>query len=259
MIADETDPGNHGAHAKGLAALTKTDNLASRVFSVPALSGRGGCLADLIRDVDLVWTKYESASALQDFTSLRSESVALYMRLAEWQAFRVTEVMPAVSGRVGRKRGDSDIPVGFWPGAVDSYFDLYVANAWNIFRAAELLLIALIIELSNEPIQEESRNEFIQAADHVVNDMLASIPYHLADNLQAFIAELQTSTEIAERGRTLGGLILMHPLFVASKMPFLAMEKRDYMRRCLLWIGDNMGIGQATLLANVSEIYHQPL
>ena len=83
--------------------------------------------------------------------------------------------------------------------------------------------------------------------------MLASVPYHLVENLQVFLrdSELKTSIEINNPGRLLGGLLLMYPLYVTSRMRFLDTARREYMLRCLAWIGEYMGIGQATVLAKV--------
>jgi hypothetical protein len=224
------------------------------VFSVPALSDQGESLDDLLLSLDLVWRKSEASFESKDFNALKNESIALDRRFANWQDSRVTEFKPIVTGHVIRTEYESGIAVGYWPGKVDTYFDLYVAGVWNIFRAARLLLVALIIKLSDSLGDNESCIDHIHAANRIVKDMVASVPYHLADNLQVFLSELATSTEITKPGRLLGGLLLMHPLYVASKMPFLPEKMQEYMRRCLTWIGSNMGFGQATLLAKVREV-----
>jgi hypothetical protein len=95
--------------------------------------------------------------------------------------------------------------------------------------------------------------EYIHTARLIVEDMLASVPYHLADNMQVFLSELEISSEITSPGSVLGGLLLMLPLCVTSRMLFLNKARREYMLRCLVWIGEYMGIGQATVLAKVRE------
>ncbi len=94
----------------------------------------------------------------------------------------------------------------------------------------------------------------MHTADRIVEGIAASVPYHLTDNLQVFLGELATETEIKSPGKTLGGVLLIHPLYIASKMPFLSERMREYMRRCLAWIGSTMGLGQAALLAKVNEL-----
>ncbi len=218
------------------------------------MSDQGESLDDLLLSLDLVWIKSEASFKSKDFDALKNESIALDRRFANWQDSRVTEFEPTVTGHVIRSPHESAITVGYWPGKVDTYFDLYVAGVWNIFRAARLLLVALIIKLSDTLGDNDSCVDHIHTANRIVKDMIASVPYHLTDNLQVFLSELATSTEIKKPGRSLGGLLLMHPLYVASKMPFLPENMREYMRRCLTWIGSNMGFGQATLLAKVREV-----
>ena len=227
------------------------------MFSVPALSEQGESLDDLLLSLDLVWTKSKASFKSKDFNALKNESVALDRRFADWQDSRVTEFKPTITGHVIRSKHESEIAVGYSPGRVDTYFDLYVAGVWNIFRAARLLLIALIINLLNILENNDSCADHIHTAKHIFEDMVASVPYHLADNLQAFLCELTTSTEITQPGRSLGGLVLIHPLYVASSMPFLPEQMREYLRRCLTWIGSHMGFGQATLLAKVRDIRYQ--
>lgn len=223
------------------------------IFCVPALAEYGESLDDLLLNLDLLWTKAEAHHEWNDIQVLRIESTILDRRFAVWQDSRAAEFKPVVVGHVGQSRSESRISVGFWPGNVDTYFDLYVAGVWNIFRAARLLLIALIIKLSDTPGGNGSCADYIHAANCIVEDMVASVPYHLTDNLPDFLSELKTSTEIRDPGRFLGGLLLMHPLYVASKMPFLSKQMLEYIKACLLWVGSHMGIGQASLLAKVME------
>jgi hypothetical protein len=221
------------------------------VFSIPALTG----LDDLLLTLDSLRTKSEEASS--DFATLKKESLALNLRFTSWQSSLIPEFNPTVIGHISSQRkSETEIPpVSYWPGAnVETYFDLYVAGVWNIFRTARLLLLALIIKLELSDLDGSDVEEYIHTANKIVEDMLASVPYHLVDNLQVFLRESHTSNEITypNSGRVLGGLLLMHPLYVSSRMGFLDKRMREYMRGCLGWIGEHMGIGQATVLAKVS-------
>ncbi|RDL35209.1 uncharacterized protein BP5553_07140 [Venustampulla echinocandica] len=274
VMANETGPGDHDAHAKGLSALWGTTHLPlnplvttlcsstktlqisnySNVFSVPALCSPGDSLEHLLFHLHLVWAKFEVVIASKDLETLKVQSLALDQRFAMWEETRVDLFKPTVIGHVRPGRYESEVQVGAWPGKVDTYFDLYVAGVWNIFRTARLLLVALIIELSNSLAEYDSCTDHIRTANRIAQDMVASVPYHLADNLQVFLNEKETSGGITDPGRFLGGLLLMHPLYVVSKMPFLSETLRKYFRSCLLWIGSEMGVGQATLFANASDI-----
>jgi len=211
-------------------------------------------LDDLLLSLDVMWKRFETPCKVRDLRELKDECIALHRRFDEWQGSRVIELKSTVAGHVTRKQQDSAIAVGLWPGEVDTYFDLYVAGAWNVFRVARLLLIALTLKLLDTPEDDDSFARLIHTANSVAKELIASIPYHLAENLQIFLRQSAKSIEIFQPGRSLGGLLLMHPLYVASEMAFLPGNLREYMRRCLAWIGSNMGIGQADLLAKVREL-----
>lgn len=220
-------------------------------FSVRAMSDQAEALGDLLLDLDLAWEKLETSCESRDLTALKKETIVLDRRFAEWQGSRVTEFRPAICGHVSQTKHKSDIKVGNWPGKIDTYFDLYVAGVWNIYRAARLLLITLIFKISYAQGDKDRCIDHTSTATRIGEDIIASIPYHLADNLQVFLSGLATDDGITDPGRSLGGLLLIHPLYVASNMPFLPKDMREYMRRCLTWIGSNMGFGQADLLAKV--------
>lgn len=204
-----------------------------------------------------MWTKFDLALAGDDLYALKDAVVALDCRFIDWKKSRIPEIQPTTIGRVDKSHHTEDVSVGFWPGVIDTYFDLCVAGVWNIFRAARLLLSILAIKLCGATGDIKGCAEYTVIATEVAEDIAASIPYHLTDNLHVFINELPTSSKIGEPGRLLGGLLLMHPLYVVTQMPFLPEKLRDYTQRCLEWIGSDMGIGQATLLATVRGLCTQ--
>lgn len=176
--------------------------------------------------------------------------MALFSKFSEWQDTRTFDFRPTTAGCV-RPRDDTSPPLaGFWPGNIDTYFDLYVAGVWNIFRTARLLLIAIIMRPSKQ-LEDNRRPEYLGEAQTIFQDLAASVPYHLVDNLPVFTSESSENTTIMDVGKHLGGLLLMHPLYIMTKMECLSAAQRRYARDCLLWIGSNMGVGQATVLATV--------
>lgn len=223
------------------------------MFSAAALRDKGESLDDLLLGLNLLRTKSEASYESIDFIALKNESIALDRRFADWQESRAAEFKPTIAGHIIWSQYELETAVGCWPGKVDAYFDLFVAGVWNVFRAARLLLLALIIRLSDAIQDKDSRTDHVHTANGIAKDIIASIPYHLADNLQIFLNAVPTETEITNPGRSLGGLLLIHPLYVTSQIPFLPENMREYMRRCLIWIGSNMGLGQADLLAKVRE------
>jgi len=224
----------------------------SGIFSVPALNGPCETLDGLLLELDRAWAKFETPFGTDDLNVLWNECTDLDRRFAQWSDSRIVEFQPTVSGSIVRSEYDSDVAVGYWPGRVDTYFDLYCSSVWNIFRGARLLLLALIMDLSDRLEKADTCVDYMYIANCTVRDMVASIPYHLTDNLQNFLNASERGT--IERGRSLGGLLLMHPLYVATQIPFFPVKLHEYMRRCLAWIGSEMGLGHSNLLAEVRSI-----
>jgi len=183
--------------------------------------------------------------------------MALNHDLAIWQQGQSEEFKPTTV--------DPGLPatpnpgVGYWHGRVDMYIDLYVAALWNISRIARCLLITLIIRLSgvlNDDVNHEADH---QEALRLVEAVIASIPYHLAEDLQVFLRQRGNHSEVSNPGRPVGGLLLMHSIYVASHLEIFPLEMREYMKNCLVWIGRRMGIGQAAFLAQASFLFSVPV
>lgn len=137
---------------------------------------------------------------------------------------------------------------------MDSYFDLYVSGVWNTFRGARLLLISMIIDLSsNLGDGKQCVQQYITRGTQIAEDMAGSVLFHLADNPQTSLMEKDTASDIKHPGRFLGGFLLMYPMYTACQTSYLPKAIRSYFRRCLRWIGSDMGIGMATVLATVGS------
>lgn len=203
-----------------------------------------------------MWTEFEAS--ILDATTLKSQALLLDRHFAKWEESRTALLKPTILKTLDPSQTvfGTQIEAGAWPGKVDTYFDLYVAGIWNIFRVARLILIHHIIKVSETHVGPGSYLEHIRTANRITEDIAASIPYHLAENLQEFLNEQESSRGrgITEPGRFLGGLLLIHPLYVASRMWFVDERIREYFRGCLMWIGENMGIGQAGLFAKAEDI-----
>lgn len=222
------------------------------IFSVPALSEGEECLDNLMLDLDSLQTRFSGALETANFSpGMEEEISSLYQRFSRWSSSRCPGFRPITVTNLKQSVVNSDIAAGCWPGRVDTYFDLYVAGVWNIVRTSQLRIIDMMVELSDYHGDREASLYWIPRANALVEDLMASIPYHLTDNMHAFVNQYDTEEGITDRGKSLGGLLLMHPLYVASRLPFVPEKMRSYMKRCLQWIGIEMGLGQATLLAEV--------
>lgn len=85
--------------------------------------------------------------------------------------------------------------------------------------------------------------------EKIVADIIASIPYHLAYDVNEYLRCIQSREPGITSSRPFSGFLLLYPLFESAKCHIVPHEDRLYLLRCLSWIGEHMGIGQASLLA----------
>jgi hypothetical protein len=188
---------------------------------------------------------------------LLTEASALDSDIAEWQEAQSDKFKPITIGNTQPNYSTTSRQfspgVGSWPGRVDVYFDMYFATIWNISRTARCLLLDFILRLTDLLRERGPSNDHARYTQYLMTqlcDVIASIPYFLAEDVQAFLRE-DNAQDISNPGRTAGGLLLMHQLYALSKLPMIFPDMQDYFKRCLAWIRERMGIGQASLFAKV--------
>ncbi|KAL9110682.1 MAG: hypothetical protein Q9227_004859 [Pyrenula ochraceoflavens] len=284
LLAGETHPGYHNAHAKGVAAILQTESSSLDflgavqyirfvrsnhplvvngaiqnygVFSTPCSKHLNQSLDDLLLKFGALWERSDGLLAnplmeSRDLSILKDEALQLEREIAIWQVNQVDDFKPWTVGYVSPEQSGPNPGVGFWPGKVDAYFDLSVASIWNTSRIARILLINLVLKISKEVDDGHDHSCERQEAIWLVQDIIASIPYHLTEDLQIFFRDVQKNNGITDPGKPLGGLLLMHSIYVASRLSIVPPQMQEYMRKCLAWIALYLGIGQASLFANVS-------
>ena len=190
-----------------------------------------------------------------DHISILNDALQLEEELDRWEKCQSEELKASTIGSAPRRTSSIEYAAGYWPGNVDTYFDPYVAIIWNSYRAARLYLFDLISGLVSTREDPKVNGPYNPDLDHLLEDVLASIPYHLTENLHQFIKNVEIDTSISIPGKTASGLLLMHPLHVISTLPIVDVKIQTYLKRCLFWIGDHMGVGQATLMAKVGGTF----
>ncbi|KAJ5661817.1 uncharacterized protein N7477_009433 [Penicillium maclennaniae] len=259
IIANDARNGFHNAHAIGLAALLKLKNNSKSVLEALHNGRSLGILREGIQNDKMgllampnVTASTESLdSLLLALSWLLREALNLDGKFKQWSEAQSQRNRPTVIGQVSKTTALESI-VGYWPGRVDVYFDRYIAGIWNIYRAARLYLSELILTLSNGNRNPRTDPRHGQDMDDLVQDVLSSIPYHLTENLYGFLNQIDSGAPLANVGQAASGLFLMHPLHVISNLSLVDLDVRCYLKRCLLWIGKNMGIGQASLFSKSS-------
>ncbi|KAL7905812.1 hypothetical protein GGI35DRAFT_471337 [Trichoderma velutinum] len=135
-------------------------------------------------------------------------------------------------------------------GPVDKYSDYFIAAVWNTHCKSQVMLLDTMAHLVGRMSGEDAILQFKQRAEKMIMEIIASIPYHLAHNINDYLNCIQSRTTAIPSNGAFSGLLLLYPLFESSKCKIVPYKDRLYLARCLLWIGEHMGIGQASLLGN---------
>ena len=187
----------------------------------------------------------EPVTAPDELNESKRKAIALNQSFVQWQEAQIEYFKPRTVGHMSQGRARSKAEVGCWPEKVDAYFDLYVAGVWNTARIFRLLLLDMIFRLSEVLNDNDSHVSEQQDALRLVEDIVASIPFHLAKNLRVFLRDTQDENAAARKikpGKLVGGLLLLHPLCIASKVSIVPPRLQDYNIECVEWIATNSGL-----------------
>lgn len=125
----------------------------------------------------------------------------------------------------------------------------YIAAIWNTYRKSHIILLDIIAHLRRHIYKEETPLKLQVRAEKILADIIASIPYHLAYEVDEYLKCIQSQRSDITSSRPFSGFLLLYPLFESAKCHIVPHADRLYLLRCLSWIGEHMGIGQASLLA----------
>ena len=155
-----------------------------------------------------------------------------------------------------------------YPGRVDAYQDLYIASVWNLMRSSRVILASLIVRTVAwicAPLDYRTTPEYATAARicvETINDIIASVPYqlgwfanrkHLLD--RANLSGYGCGDEDALKG--LPGYFLTWPLTCIYSQDYASDSQRMWIRGRLEFIGDQLGVRYAHILAKVSASLKQ--
>ncbi|KAF2665556.1 hypothetical protein BT63DRAFT_428514, partial [Microthyrium microscopicum] len=137
-----------------------------------------------------------------------------------------------------------------WPfGRIDVYADIYVSTVWNMYRQVRLRVIDTIINCASKLGMKSSLHSLISTAHDLVDDIAASLCFHLCADAPGLVRNAETGAPLClAPGKSLGGLLLIQPIFIVSCLSLTPRKQRLRMNEALSWIADQMGIGQARLL-----------
>ncbi|OCK74589.1 hypothetical protein K432DRAFT_310426, partial [Lepidopterella palustris CBS 459.81] len=113
---------------------------------------------------------------------LQQEARNLEQQFSTWTAILAEDWKPKTIGKVNEDQLRSSRSTG-WPGYIENYFDLYAAAVWNTYRKTHLMILDIIVRCSKCLRQKNICLQPQAKAQQLADDIAASIPYHLADNV----------------------------------------------------------------------------
>lgn len=163
---------------------------------------------------------------------------------------------------------ESNVPDGdysraeVFPGRVDVYKDFWIASVWNMVRTARILLMTSVVRCTAwvcHPVNYRTTPEYLTAsrtAVDMITDIIASVPYHLGWHAKkrALFDDMELSGfACGEEDSTKGlpGYFLTWPLAVIMSQDLLTDAQRQWVSGRLRYIGDDLGLKYAHILAKV--------
>ncbi|KAK1774050.1 hypothetical protein QBC45DRAFT_426145 [Copromyces sp. CBS 386.78] len=178
-----------------------------------------------------------------------------------------------------------------FPGRVDVYTDVWIASMWNMGRVTRLILASITVRCAAwacSPVDYRTTPEYAHSARvcaEVISDVLASVPYHLGwhyrtkkrtrrqglgrgkrnwentddedddDGEDGLDDEEQLSGfgcgEDEQGTKGLAGYFLTWPLACVMGQDYLTEDQRTWVRGRLRYIGEELGIRYANILAQL--------
>jgi hypothetical protein len=133
---------------------------------------------------------------------------------------------------------------------------------WNSYRQCQLHLTDLLsrinCSLSKNPEAYNNSREHTKSCNEIrtfIDAICASIPFMLVGERIYGNKPIGSIWAQARPPLLIGGLNLQWVLFTVSILENAPMSVRQNMKTLLLWIGKNLGIRQATVLAHVCILY----
>jgi hypothetical protein len=137
---------------------------------------------------------------------------------------------------------------------------------WNTYRQCQLHLTDLLSRisrsLSKSPEGYNKSREYAKFCDEIrtfVDAICASIPFMLVGERIYGNKPVGSIWSQARPPKITGGWNIQWALFTISTLEIVPMHVRQDTKALLLWIGRNLGIRQATVLAHVSILYRNIL
>lgn len=151
-----------------------------------------------------------------------------------------------------------------YPGRVDGYYDLMIANAWNASRLTRIILMSLLIRVAAwlcSPADFRSTPEYataVRTSKTNIADIISTVPYMLRVHRTKvpYPGTAPAPGAFAcgddEQSKMLGGLMMAWPLSTVSASDYTTDQQREWALGRLNFIANELGVKYASSLAAVS-------
>ncbi|KAL7655163.1 hypothetical protein ACMYSQ_007123 [Aspergillus niger] len=193
-------------------------------------------------------------ASFYELQKILDRALAIELAFSQWGATQDVSWKADIVGFMSQQDAEASSCPFAWGGPVHAYFDIYVAAVMNTYRKTYLMLLDVLIRLASRmggTIRTDNVTRWEKQAHILIYDIVASIPYHLTNNLHAYQQDILSLNSPPGVGRSVGGLLLLHPLFVLSTCSAVPRPIQNHALKCLAWIGQHMGIGQGMLMSKV--------
>ena len=213
----------------------------------------------------LSWDKSETNA--DEIIRLMRDTIDCDNDLARWPSELPLGWTSSIQGFQERFVEDPQFSESY-PGYIDKYGDIWIANAWNMYRTARIFTRAITLNciewLSQTPWSAAAydRSETITCLRTLVDEVCASVPWMIRagnDGLPSVSSPNKPASPAAQLGsRTaLGGYLLIWPLFTAKGVSCIPESQVQWIHGRLLHVGETFGINHAILLAYVDTPHNE--
>ncbi|KLO94853.1 uncharacterized protein LW93_3539 [Fusarium fujikuroi] len=282
VASDNASPTQHLVHVRGLASILSRGITYSapeskvgvytpgtRLVTKGILTNQNGTgilcpplddtyrrsLDDIIIEMSPLTSRAEKllsdpSPPVLELLELQKDLLAIDDEITYWAYDRPPSWNPEVVGEVWMDPAISEEATFNFAGPVEKYFDIYVATAWNSWRSIHVIYLDHLIHIANSLGQYELVPLYKERIDELAASIKASIPFHLCHDVETYIRQANAGTPLVHSDRLVGGLLLLHPMYALARCTIVDDSTRKYMSKTLRWIGEEMGIRHATILAN---------
>ncbi len=200
----------------------------------------------------------------QEVINIMKRGQALENECVEWEASLPEEWRPRTVSWVDQVPGGDIKKAEVFPGKVDMYTDISIANMWNQARVARLFISGAVVRCAAwvcAPVDYRTTPEYAQAVRlsvDLITDVIASTPYHLGWRVgqggvlkSGSFSSFMSGDSGATSAKAIGGFFMMWPLFCITNMDYISDSQRVWAKGRLMFVSEFLGLNHAKVLSNV--------